>query len=47
MSILVVGRLKDRYLEEGLQDYMKRLKKYGSIELIRIKEEKKIKQVWK
>ena len=41
MSILVVGRLKDRYLEEGLQDYMKRLKKYGSIELIRIKEEKK------
>lgn len=41
MDVLVVGQLKDRYLEEGIQLYMKRLRRYGSIELIRIREEKK------
>ncbi len=41
MTILVVGRLKDRYLEKGIEDYLRRLKKYGSIELIRLKEERK------
>ena len=40
-SVLVVGRLKDKYLEEGMQHYLKRLKRYCSIEIVRLKEEKK------
>jgi 23S rRNA (pseudouridine1915-N3)-methyltransferase len=41
LLIVVVGRLKDRYLEEGINDYLKRLKRYGTCELIRVKEESK------
>lgn len=40
-TILVMGRLKDRYLEEGMSTYLKRLRRYGSFELVRLKEDKK------
>ncbi len=41
IAILVMGRLKDRYLEEGIETYLQRLRLYCPIELIRLKEEKK------
>lgn len=41
LAIIVVGRLKDRYLEEGIADYAKRLKRYGTCEIIRVREEVK------
>lgn len=40
-AILVMGRLKDRYLEEGIETYFQRLRRYCPIELIRLKEENK------
>jgi 23S rRNA (pseudouridine1915-N3)-methyltransferase len=40
-GILVVGRLKDRYLEEGIESYLARLRRYAPVELIRLPEEKK------
>jgi len=33
-----VGRLKDRYLEEGLDTYLKRLKQFGKVSLTRVRE---------
>lgn len=41
IAILVMGRLKDRYLEEGIETYFQRLHRYCPIELIRLKEENK------
>ncbi len=41
LVVAVVGRLKDRYLEPGIEEYLKRIKRYGSVELIRIREERK------
>lgn len=39
--VIAVGRLKDRYLEDGFDTYLKRLRRYGKVELLRIREEKK------
>ena len=44
LVIAVVGRLKDRYLEPGLNEYLKRIKRYGTVEVVRIREEKKSKR---
>lgn len=44
ITILVVGRLKDKYLEAGLDDYLKRLRRYGSCEVVRLREESKSKR---
>ena len=41
IKVLVVGKLKDRYLETGIQDYLKRIKRFCQIELIRVKEVRK------
>lgn len=40
-TILVVGKLKDRYLKEGIEDYLKRTQRYSPVELLRVKEEPK------
>lgn len=39
--VAVVGRLKDRYLEAGIDDYCQRIRRYSSLELVRIREETK------
>lgn len=41
LLIIVVGRLKDNYLEAGLETYIKRLKRYGKAQIVRVKEEHK------
>ncbi len=43
MSILVVavGKLKEKYLQPGIDEYLKRIKRFSKIELLRVKEEVK------
>lgn len=38
IKIIVVGKLKEDYLKEGVNDYLKRLSKYHKIELIEVKD---------
>lgn len=40
-TILVVGKLKDKYLKTGIEDYLKRIQRYTPVELVRVKEEPK------
>ena len=39
ISIIAVGKVKEKYLEDGIKDYLKRLSKYTKIELIEIEDE--------
>lgn len=38
IKIICVGKLKEDYLKEGINDYIKRINKYTKIELIEIKD---------
>ncbi len=37
IEILLLGKTKDRYLQQGINDYLKRLSHYNPVELIEIK----------
>ncbi len=39
IKIICLGKLKEKYLEELVNDYLKRLSKYHKIELIELKDE--------
>ena len=39
IKIITVGSIKEKYLKEAINEYLKRLKKYTSIELIEVKDE--------
>lgn len=39
IKIITVGSIKEKYLKDAIEEYMKRLKKYTSIELIEVKDE--------
>lgn len=39
IRIITVGYIKEKYLKEAIDEYMKRLKKYTNIELIEVKDE--------
>lgn len=39
VQILAVGRIKERYLEEGIQEYAKRMGRYGRLQIVELKEE--------
>ena len=39
VQILAVGKMKERYLEQGLAEYAKRLGRYGKFQVIEVKEE--------
>ncbi len=39
VRILLVGRVKERYLQEGIQEYLKRLRPYMKIKLIEVQHE--------
>ena len=39
IRIITVGSIKEKYLKDAIDEYMKRLKKYTNIELIEIKDE--------
>lgn len=40
ISIIAVGKLKEKYLKEGVAEYTKRLSSYGRIEIIEVPDEK-------
>jgi len=37
--IISVGKIKEKYLEEGIKEYVKRLSRYSTIEMIEVKDE--------
>lgn len=39
IKIITVGSIKEKYLKDAIDEYMKRLKKYTNIELIEVKDE--------
>ncbi|NLT94102.1 MAG: 23S rRNA (pseudouridine(1915)-N(3))-methyltransferase RlmH [Clostridia bacterium] len=40
IKIIAVGKLKEKYLKEGIAEYLKRLKPYAKVEIIEVPEEK-------
>ncbi len=40
IKIISVGKLKEKYLIQGIQEYVKRLQAYAKIELIEVPDEK-------
>lgn len=39
IKILCVGKIKEKYLEELINDYLKRIRKYHKIEIVEVKDE--------
>ncbi|XMB73098.1 23S rRNA (pseudouridine(1915)-N(3))-methyltransferase RlmH [Mycoplasmatota bacterium WC30] len=39
IKVITVGKLKEKYLVEGIKEYIKRLSKYCKLELIEVKDE--------
>lgn len=40
ISIITVGKLKEKYLKQGIAEYMKRLSAYATVEIIEVPDEK-------
>lgn len=40
ITIICVGKLKEKYLKEGIQEYLKRLERYCDIRIIEVADEK-------
>jgi 23S rRNA (pseudouridine1915-N3)-methyltransferase len=40
ISIVTVGKLKEKYLKQGIEEYVKRLSAYAKIEVIEVADEK-------
>lgn len=40
ISILTIGKLKEKYLKQGIDEYLKRLTPYAKIEIIELPDEK-------
>jgi len=40
ISIISVGKLKEKYLKMGIEEYMKRLTPYAKVQLIEVNDEK-------
>lgn len=39
IKIITIGSIKEKYLKDGINEYLKRLKKYTEIEIIELKDE--------
>lgn len=39
IRIIAVGKLKEKYLEMGISEYLKRLQTYAKVEIVEVKEE--------
>ncbi len=39
IRIIALGKIKEKYLEEGIKDYLKRINKYHRIEIIELKDD--------
>ena len=44
IKILCVGKIKEKYLQELIEDYQKRISKYHKIEIIEVKDEMSLEQ---
>ncbi|MDP9725292.1 23S rRNA (pseudouridine1915-N3)-methyltransferase [Priestia aryabhattai] len=40
ISIITIGKLKEKYLKQGIQEYLKRLSSYAKVEIIELADEK-------
>ncbi|MDE3840450.1 23S rRNA (pseudouridine(1915)-N(3))-methyltransferase RlmH [Bacillus methanolicus] len=40
ISIVTVGKLKEKYLKQGIDEYLKRLSSYAKVEVIEVSDEK-------
>ncbi|MEK4876416.1 23S rRNA (pseudouridine(1915)-N(3))-methyltransferase RlmH [Bacillus sp. FSL W8-0102] len=40
ISIVTVGKLKEKYLKQGIEEYLKRLSAYAKVEIIEVADEK-------
>ncbi|GIN40065.1 23S rRNA (pseudouridine(1915)-N(3))-methyltransferase RlmH [Heyndrickxia oleronia] len=40
ISIITVGKLKEKYLKQGIDEYLKRLTSYAKVEIIEVPDEK-------
>ena len=40
IKIVCVGKIKDKYLNEGISEYLKRLNGYSNVEIVEVKDEK-------
>lgn len=40
ISIITVGKLKEKYLKQGIEEYLKRLSAYAKVELVEVADEK-------
>ena len=40
ISIITVGKLKEKYLKQGIDEYLKRLTAYAKVEIIEVSDEK-------
>lgn len=40
ISIVAVGKLKEKYLKQGIQEYVKRLTPYANVEMVEVPDEK-------
>lgn len=40
ISIVSIGKLKEKYLKQGIDEYLKRLAPYAKIEIIELSDEK-------
>ncbi|MDQ0157855.1 23S rRNA (pseudouridine(1915)-N(3))-methyltransferase RlmH [Robertmurraya andreesenii] len=40
ISIITVGKLKEKYLKQGIDEYLKRLSSYAKIEILEVSDEK-------
>ena len=39
ITLITIGKIKEKYITEGIEDYLKRLSKYTKIELIELEDE--------
>ena len=39
IKIITVGSIKEKYLKDGIEEYLKRIRKYTNIEIIELKDE--------
>ena len=40
ITIVAVGKLKEKYLQQGIQEYMKRLSTYAKVQIVEVPDEK-------
>ena len=42
IKLLCVGRIKEKFMKEGLDEYLKRLSRYAKVEIVEVQDEKTV-----